>query len=334
MKRLLSCLTVIVFLLIGSWIFFQLQFEKANDNPFGDKKFTVELGTGVDSIAENLKTQGFVGSPVYFKLYSWLSDKSSDFQPGEYTLNTTMSVKELVQVLTVKPLVREEMTITLVEGWTSTDMAQYFEEKGLFTEQEFLDYIAKPDVEAFPWLSIIPKGGSLEGFLYPDTYRVYSDATPADVVGKMLRNFDAKLTPEFRETLIAQKKTIFDTVTLASIVEKEMFGFENRQIVAGIFLQRLADHYPLQSDATVNYVTKSGTTRPTLEETQLENAYNTYRNAGLPPGPICNPSIEAIRSVIEAKKTNYYFFLTTPDNQIIYSRNHEEHIANRNKYLK
>jgi len=317
----------------GGWVYFNLQLEKPNNNPFGDKNFVIEQGQGVEKIADQLHQEGFLEEPFYFKVYVGLKKLQSKFIEDEYVLNTTMSIKEIVRELTKEKPKRQEVKITILEGWNNNEIAEYLAQQNLFSKQEFVEYITTANDFDFEFLADKPQTADLEGFLYPDTYLVYADAIPSDVVGKMLVNFDNKLTDEMRQDIEKQGKTIYEVITLASIVEKEMYGYENRQIVADIFWQRLRDNYPLQSDATVNYITKKGTTRPNLDDTKIDNPYNTYQNFGLPPGPISNPSIEAIKAVIYPKQTDYYFFLTTPDNEIIFSRNHQEHIDNRAKYL-
>jgi UPF0755 protein len=136
-----------------------------------------------------------------------------------------------------------------------------------------------------------------------------------------------------REEIKKQKKTIFEVLTLASIVEKEMHGYENRRVVAGVFYNRLKIGMPLQSDVTVNYITKKGMTRPTIVDTKINNPYNTYVNKGLPLGPVCNPSIESIKAVIYPADTDYMFFLTNAKEQIIFSKTYDEHLRNINKHL-
>jgi len=113
-----------------------------------------------------------------------------------------------------------------------------------------------------------------------------------------------------------------------------MFGYENRRVVADIFLKRLELGMALQSDATINYITKKGIAAPSLNDLEVDSLYNTYKYRGLPPGPICNPSIEAIKAVIYPADTDYLYFLNTPEGDIIFSKNHDEHVANKFKYLK
>jgi UPF0755 protein len=126
--------------------------------------------------------------------------------------------------------------------------------------------------------------------------------------------------------------TLFEAVTLASIVEKEARLKTDKKIVAGIFLKRLQQGKKLESDATVNYITKKKTTRPTYSDIAVNSLYNTYKYSGLPPGPICNPGLDSLQAVAEPEETDYLYFLNTPTNTMVYSVTGEEHIANKNKY--
>ena len=149
----------------------------------------------------------------------------------------------------------------------------------------------------------------------------------------MLDNFDIKLNNEMRAEIEKQGKTIDEVIVLASIVEKEAAKYEDRRMAADIFLKRLKAGMPLQSDATINYITKKGTTRPSYEDLEIQSLYNTYTNKGLPPAPISNPSLSSIQAVIYPIDNDYYYFLTDNDGNIHYGRNMEEHQVNREKYL-
>lgn len=144
----------------------------------------------------------------------------------------------------------------------------------------------------------------------------------------------SKLTDDDLALIKKSDYSFYEILTLASIVEKEVASKSDRAVVAGIFLSRLADSYPFQSDATVNYVTGKKTTTPSFADTKIQNDYNTYQNIGLPPTPISNPSISAIEAVLKPKKTEYYFFLTTPppENATVFSKTYEEHLKNKAKY--
>ncbi|MFA7663080.1 MAG: endolytic transglycosylase MltG, partial [Patescibacteria group bacterium] len=172
------------------------------------------------------------------------------------------------------------------------------------------------------------------GYIFPDTYHITTTATAEEIMDKALSNFGNKLTPELRAEIKAQGKTIYEIITLASIVENEVAKAEDMKIVAGIFWNRLDIGMGLQSDATINYITSGKTTRPTADDLKIDSPYNTYKYRGLPPGPIANPGIASIEAVINPTKTDYLYFLTTPDKQTIFSKTFEEHVAAKNKYLK
>lgn len=228
-----------------------------------------------------------------------------------------------------------EQTITIIEGWRLEEIAKYLEEQGLVFQKDFLALAINPAplMAAYPFLAERTGGASLEGYLFPDTYRVFKSTSAQEVIGKMLDNFDKKLTPELREKIKASKRSIFEAVILASIVEKEVRTPEDMKMVADVFIKRLKSGIALRSDATVNYITGKGLVQPTLTDTKIDNLYNTYLYQGLPPGPIANPGFNALAAVIEPTANPYYYFLTTSSGQVIYSKTYEEHLQNKRKYL-
>lgn len=306
-----------------------------NANPEGEKEFVIESGQGVEEIAEGLKEQGFIKNAFIFRLYVELNSFRSEFRDGKYVLPTDLTIKEIVsKLIKVENLDFKERQLTFIEGWRSDQMDEYLVKEGFIEPGELLEYIANYDSGKWTFLSDKPEEANLEGYLFPDTYRVYADATLEDIVEKMLANFDRKVTDELRQEIKRQDKTIYEVLTLASIVEREMFGIEDRKIVAGIFQNRLDIGMALQTDASITFITKKKDPRPTLDDLQIISPYNTYKNPGLPPGPISNPGIEAIKATIYPEDTNYFYFLTTDDGQIYYSVTHDQHVANKQKYLK
>jgi len=336
--RKISLMKKYVFIVIGSFlifvIYFNAQIIKQNDNQFGERLFKIEKGEGVAQIAKNLDTQGFLNSAFWFKVYVAASGNKAKFIDGEYKLRTDLNIKELTRQLTGARFSNKEVDVTLLEGWTIAEMDEYLVKRSLIKPGELVAYSENFAQKDYFFLFDRPKNVALQGYLYPDTYRVYAQTSVAELARKMLENFDQKLTPEMRAEIKKQKKSIFDVITLASIVEREMFGYENRRIVADIFLKRLKSGMALQSDATVNFITQKGLAAPSLDDLKVESLYNTYKYPGLPPGPICNPSIEAIKAVIYPAKTNYWYFLNTPQGEIVFSKTHDEHVDNKFKYLK
>jgi UPF0755 protein len=150
----------------------------------------------------------------------------------------------------------------------------------------------------------------------------------------MLDNFNKKLTPELVTEINKQQKTVHEIITLASIIEKEVSNDNDRKLVADIFYKRLEKGIGLQSDATVNYVTGKSTTRPSAQDLAVDSPYNTYKYKGLPPGPISNPGISAILAAIYPTSNPYFYFLTTPDGKVIYSKAYQEHLQAKAQYYK
>jgi UPF0755 protein len=149
----------------------------------------------------------------------------------------------------------------------------------------------------------------------------------------MLDNFNKKLSIKMREDIKKQGKTIFEIITLASIIEKEVSKEEDRKIVAGIFYKRLKQGIHLESCATINYILGNNKKQLSFEDTRVESPYNTYLNKGLPPGPISNPGIFAIKAAIYPQETDYLFFLSKPTGETVFSKTFEEHNKNKRKWL-
>ncbi len=251
---------------------------------------------------------------------------------------------------------RPEETIKILEGWTVEDVDNYLLSFGKWSREDLdkvigiskLDYRTLKNSDRpmdfsdkFSFLQDKPDYYSLEGFLFPDTYRVYADASTTDIVYKMLSNFDNKLTPQMRSDIAAQGKTIYEIVIMASLIEKEALinyaDSENRdaRIVSDIFWGRLKTGQALQSDATLSYLLNDSNPTHSGSDLELDSPYNSYKYKGLPPTPICNPGLRALEAAIYPLKTDYNYFLTSRDGKnIYYAKTYEEHLNNKYKYLK
>jgi UPF0755 protein len=231
----------------------------------------------------------------------------------------------------------EEVTVTTIEGWTVEDIAAQLEKQELFSKKDFLAAVEKFDTSEFP-LTIRASKISLEGYLFPDTYRFAKDATPDEVITKMLANFSARITsagvksPEDKFNGL----TLPEIVTLASIIEMESGGQgsssgdltlqEERNLVASVFYNRLKIGQALESDATVNYITGKNTPAVSGTDLQINSAYNTYKYPGLPPGPISNPSLGSLKAAINPATSDYFYFLhKQPSGVVVFSKTFEEH---------
>ncbi|MCU0679940.1 MAG: endolytic transglycosylase MltG [Planctomycetes bacterium] len=271
-------------------------------------------------------------------------------------VNSYLAKEKKRQQEAAKVVIKKEKTIRLHEGWTTREIGQYFENQGMFQSEELLELVGFPQIDYrqekkmptpkdyskdFSFLDDKPTYYGLEGYLFPDTYSIYEDATLDEVVRKMLKNFDRKLSSKMREDIKKQGKTIYEIVTMASILEKEVpmdtlkNDNKNAKIVSGIFWQRIDNGQPLQSCATLAYVLGINKAQYSYEDTKVASPYNTYLYKGLPIGPIANPSLLALQAAIYPTPNNYNYFLSPTDTkEIVFARTYEEHLRNKAKYLK
>ncbi|MCR4278373.1 MAG: endolytic transglycosylase MltG [bacterium] len=282
-------------------------------------------GSTLATTAVLLEEQNLIKSAFWYRVYGRINKNATKIKAGEYGLKEGSRFSSLARILARGP-VREELTITIPEGWTIFDIQNRLEELGVDITPS--DFYAERFADEFPFLKDLPKKATLEGFLFPDTYRVWADDLPDGLFRKQLSEFSLR-TIELRADIQKDGRDLYEVLTLASIVEKEAKHDEDRPKIASVFQNRLDVGMRLQSDATLNYVTKSGKSR--LDASDLENTsvYNTYQHAGLPPTPIANPGLASFESAVHPAKTSYFFFLTDSDGKAYFGRNLEEHSANR-----
>jgi len=187
----------------------------------------------------------------------------------------------------------------------------------------------------YVFLKSKPKNISLEGYLFPDTYEVAYGEELEDIVEKMLDNFDKKLSQRLRNLGITkQGKTVFEIITMASLIEKEVKSLEDKKIVSGILWKRINAGIGLQVDATVTYITGKKSTRVSKQETEIDSLYNTYKYRGLPLGPISNPGLESIEAATYPQSSDHWYYLSAPDGETIFSKTLEEHNIAKAEHLK
>lgn len=254
----------------------------------------------------------------------------------------------------IPPTPRQEINITIIPGWNLRQVAQELVDNKLIktpgelyavvgnpatvyggkNKPPILNFVDASGTAQFPLLTTKSDSVSYEGYFYPDTYRVYADATIEEILEKIFGNLENKITPEIRDQIRVSGKSFFEILTMASIVQKEAPSNQEMGMVADIFLRRLDKHWALQSCATVNYVTGKNDPGVTGYDKNIESLYNTYRNAGLPIGPISNPSINAIKAVLKPIKNDYWYFMAGTDGVTRYAKTLDQHNANVAKYLR
>lgn len=306
----------------------------------------IEEGEGVRSIAQTLKDEGVIRSPWYFIWQVKAKDLASSLQAGEYQLSPTQRVADIITTLSSGGGSGNERSITIIEGWRITDMAEYLEERGLVDAPSFQARAEEREVaqvwcedstscEEYSFLRNVPPTVGLEGFLFPDTYRVYTDTDTDSIIRTMLANFERKLTPQMRADIAASDLNLYETVILASIIEKEVRTAEDMALVSGIFHNRLGIGMALQSDATLTYYFDNTTAAHSSEELAVDTPYNTYKYRGLPPTPIASPGFNALRAAIYPAETNYFYFLSdTETGQTYFSETLDEHNQKKRLYVR
>ena len=320
LKIRLSVLALVIFLfLVLGFIWWQQ--GKASVNPFNKtpKIFVVGKGEGVRTIASRLKKDNLIKNQVVFFLLIKKMGIDQNLQAGDFRLNQAMDAQTIAQTLT-KGMV--DIWVTILEGWRSEEIALKMASDLQLPESQFLKY-------------------SQEGYMFPDTYLIPKEATAAAIVQILKDNFRRKVTEDLQKEAIKNGLTLKETIILASIVEKEASGENDRNLIAGILLRRLKSGWPLQTDATLQYALGYQPEEKTWWKKNLtdfdkkfKSPYNTYLNIGLPPEPICNPGLASIRAVIYPEKSDFWYYLHDPTGGVHFARTIEEHEANINKYLR
>ena len=329
--RFLISMGVLLFvILIVAYFFYGLQSNAAVAADMKAVQFRIVKGDGVKAISAKLSEQSLIKSINVFKFYSLLSGKAQKFQPGIYELSSNMSVPQLVNILTSSG--KNEVTVALQEGMTLKDFDKILSQAGVTEENALINYPIKKLADNYQFLS---KAVSLEGFLFPDTYRFRFDSSADEVVGRLLDNFQAKAWP-----ILAGKNNWYDTLIMASFLEREVPDFDDRRIVAGILMNRLKKGMPLQIDATISYAKCNGAFKDcsevaiTRKDLNFPSVYNTYERLGWTPTPISNPGQAAIKAAVTPQGTSYWYYLSeAKTKETIFSKTLEEHNRNRAKFL-
>jgi len=345
MPRKAVVIGYLVFIILAICFYFYFKNFAPTAKNYQPQAVIIEKGEGVKEVAQKLKSANLIRSNLFFEIFAFLTNVRSKFWPGEYRLSPNQNLLEIIQILTSQPTVSEKI-ITIIEGWNLKEIGLYLEQEGIARAEEFWKIAGFPAAEntnssqpidfsqEYEFLKDKPKNVGLEGYLFPDTYRIYQKTTVEAIIRKMLDNFDRRLTPEMRDEIKKQGKSIFEVITLSSIVEKEVANDLDRRMVADIFYRRLKNKIPLQSDATINYILGTKKRQPSVADTRTPSPYNTYLNRGLPIGPISNPGLSAIKAAIYPLPNDYWYFLSPKEGENIFSQTKEEHDRNKAKYLK
>jgi len=314
-KLLYLVIFLIVPLFPAAYLYYGYALDLKNSSDETLLAFVVEQGQGVEEIAHNLEVVGLVRSGALFQLYASLSDLSSKLQAGEYQIPQNSNVREVAELLQHGTF---EEKVTFIEGWRREEMANEISN-------------VKVQNSKLTGESFLRGTEGLEGYLFPDTYFISTETTTEELVKMMRENFDSKLEGE--KTGV-HGFSFEDVIVIASIVEREGAAVEDKPIVAGVLFNRLRDGMALQVDATIQYALGYWKKNLTFEDLEIDSPYNTYKNPGLPPAPICSPGLASIEATLNPAETGYWYYVSDREGRMHFAETIEQHNENVAKYVR
>ena len=289
------------------WSLYQL-FQPFHGDGTGKVQVTIPKGAGVGEIGDLLDKKGVIADSTLFQIRVRLAGDSSSLYSGHYTLAHDMSYGAAIDALSTPP-VKRTLTVTIPEGYSRPQAAQLVEEDGVPGSYTKATVRSK-------YLNPAKYGGkgakSLEGFLFPDTFELKPKQPVADLVQLQLQDFKRRIKTVDMKYARSKNLTTYDVLTIASMIEREVAAASQRKLVASVIYNRLHEGMPLGIDSTIRFATGNYTKPLTESELAIESPYNTRTHAGLPPGPIGSPGLEAIEAAAHPAKTDYLFYVTTP----------------------
>ena len=292
---------------------------------------TIPSGTGTAGIANLLEENNLINNKGVFKLQSRSKGYDGKYKAGQYSLSPSMSMEEIMELLLKGK--DETVRFTIPEGYDIKRTTAKLSEEGLVNTEAFVKEIETGQFD-YKFLADSPAGPDrLEGFLFPDTYDIFTTANEHDIVDKMLYQFNKIFTDEYYARAEELGMSVREVITLASIIEREARVQEDRPVIASVFYNRLKIGMPLQSCATVQYILGEQKAVLSIKDTKIDSPYNTYIISGLPPGPIASPGADSIKAALYPADTDYVFFLAKGDGSHAFSVTYEQFLKDKAKYI-
>jgi UPF0755 protein len=297
----------------------------------GRPRVTVQLqrGKSVAGIAEALAQSGVIRSALAFQFYVRWHGAGSSLRAGRYTLSGSMSLARIVRILEQGPGHdgADRLRVTVPEGFTLAQIADALEAKGVCEAEAFRQFAAKPGGWAAWETGFTLPPNTLEGYLYPDTYNFLPHTAPEEIAREMVLNFSRRFARPKEQDIAATGHSLHEIVTLASLIEREARVAEDRPRIAGVLENRLKKGMKLEIDATVLYALGHHKDRVYYKDLEVDSPYNTYRNVGLPPGPIANPGMASLEAALHPEANDYLYYVAQQNGAHRFSRTLAEHNA-------
>lgn len=324
-KRIALLILVGVVLAAGVGFCANLAYRDINGLDGDGKSYVIDVpaGAGASKVASLLSNRGIIKYPTLFKLYA---GNKYMFQQGRHSVSTSMTYDELLETFGsyAEGGVGEQVEVVIPEGYELVQIAELLEQNGLTTKDEFLNEVNYGEFD-YDFVAQIPREENrLEGYLYPATYQIYPGTSAHDIVLMMLSAFNSNVMPVYNAS--GTTDTIDYIVTMASVIEREAANESEMKTVSSVFNNRLYEGRKLESCATVQYILHERKTVLTVEDTEIDSPYNTYKYKGLPIGPIASPGLAAIKAALYPIDTDYMYFVADPSGSKNYfSQTYEEH---------
>lgn len=291
-----------------------------------DVRFNVPVNATAAVVASALKSQRLIRSATLFRILARLRGEDKDFKAGVHLLKSSLSTPQVMSSLAVGDRLVGDVVLTIPEGYTLVQIAQSLQSSGVTSEQGFLEAAKSANVPTGAVSFPLPQG-SLEGYLFPDTYFLQPDSKPEAAVAKMLANFERKVYVPLKTEFASSSLSFNEVVILASMVEREAKLPRERPLIAGVYINRLRKGMKLDCDATIQYALGHHKARLLYSDLTVDSPYNTYVHPGLPPGPICNPGLDSVRAALQPLQSDYLYYVARPDGSHTFSRTMSEHRA-------
>jgi len=288
----------------------------------------IKPGMTLRQVAHFLSDKKLLDEPSAFVLYTYLQGKQNRIQVGEYRFSPSIPPWKILDSLTNGKAVL--YTVTIPEGYRITEIAELLEQKGLVSKVAFIAETRKQELlDALQ----ISSGGSLEGYLYPETYKFSKAAGAKKIVQTLVSTFKQRVQkPELMAQTKAGKLTFHEIVTLASLIEKETGLGTERKLISSVFHNRLVKKMRLQTDPTVIYAIANFDGNIRKKDLSIDSPYNTYKYFGLPPGPIASPGLDSIRAALEPEQSDFLYFVSRKNGSHQFSTNYKDHSSAVQKY--
>ncbi|MGN4124373.1 endolytic transglycosylase MltG [Lysinibacillus sphaericus] len=348
-RKIVAIITIVFVLVLGIVGIFSYNYVKSALKPMdpdATKTIAVEvpIGSSLGSISALLEDKGIIKDASVFKYYAKFKNESQ-FQAGNYDLTQAMTLDELIESLKTGKVYRTPVfAMTVPEGLTLEQIGKIIEKKTPYTQKEFMDLVTSETfvqqmMANYPELvtdAVLAENirYDLEGYLFPATYSYFEEKPSLESIVEEMVAAMNNVVKNYSDVLTEKQMSVHQLLTFASLLEEEATAQTDRETIASVFFNRIDEGMPLQTDPTVLYALGSHKDRVLYEDLEVENAYNTYKNKGLPPGPIAGAGKTSIEASLNPSKTDYFYFLADKEGVNHFSKTYDEHLQKVEKYLR